>query len=466
MNDAVRPTRSTLGHPRPPRTPARSALSTALLWILIVYLAIPLNVLTAATEQQANSGSEEPISQVLKLALLAISALLLVQRRQALGRLLRRVNVFFLVFLILVPVSYAWSISPPNTASRFATILSVVGVCLVFCTDQWSPQRFQSVLRSIITLILIGSVIFVLVDPTLGLQPGDGKHQYIWRGLLPQKNPFGDMASFGVIFWLHAKLSSEVAGWKALLGGGVSLLCLVMSHSANSLLATIFVVGFLLLLLRSTPGMRRYMPYVVSLFAIVVVTYALAVLRLIPGSDTLLHPITLITGKSMTFSNRSEIWAIVKQHVDQSPILGSGYGAYWIGPVPSSPSYVFLSRMYFYPTESHNGYLEMANNLGYVGLICLFAYLFVFIRQSLQLFRVDRALGALYLALFFQQGFINLAESCWLNIDSEYIFGIMTLATLAMARSLVEQQRRTTAAKTVPRTSLGQRPRWPPARTP
>ncbi len=182
------------------------------------------------------------------------------------------------------------------------------------------------------------------------------------------------------------------------------------------------------------------MPYLIAAFATLVLTYALAILKLVPGLEILLRPITALTGKDLTFSNRSVIWDIIKEHIQFSPYLGSGYGAYWIGPVPTSPSYTFLGRMYFYPNEAHNGYLEMVNDLGFIGLIVLLGYLILYLRQALRLLRFDRNQAALYLALFFQQAIINLSESCWLIANAGLSFTIMTFATIALARSAVDQR--------------------------
>jgi len=176
----------------------------------------------------------------------------------------------------------------------------------------------------------------------------------------------------------------------------------------------------------------------VGTLAAAVLTYALAVLNLIPGTSILLEPIAALTGKDTTFSARSTIWDIIKEHISQSPLLGSGYGAYWIGPVPTSPSFVFTWRMYFYPTESHNGYLEIVNDLGYVGLICLLGFLYMYIRQSLQLIKIDRNQAFLFLSLFFLEGIVNLSESTWLVVNSGFIFFVMTLAVVCLGRALLE----------------------------
>jgi hypothetical protein len=425
-------------------------LPGSLFAFMLVYLAVPFgSIFAPAGQAAANDMSANAASRFIKLALLGIAIVLMMRHVALLKRLLKRVNVFFLAFLILVPLSYLWSISPPNTLARYVSVVCIVGLCLAFCTDGWHPLRFQNVVRPTVTALLGASVIFVFYDPRLGIEQGTGTLHNAWEGLLGQKNPFGDLASFGAIFWLHGLLWREVKPWKAIAGGGVAGFCLLMSRSSTSLLATLFASMFMVMGLRPSPALKRYMPYFVSVFAVVVVVYAMAVLQLIPGADLLLKPIMMFTGKDMTFSNRSVIWEIIREHIALSPLLGSGYGAYWIGPVPSSPSFVFLSRMYFYPTESHNGYIEIVNDLGYVGLLCLGGYLYMYVRQSLQLLRLNRAQGMLFLALFFQQAFINLSESCWLAIDSGYIFMIMALATFALARALIDRQQPAGAAPSV-----------------
>jgi exopolysaccharide production protein ExoQ len=442
------------------RAPARQAarrsqaggavLPGALVAFMFVFLAVPFGALFApprafttvvTTSTTANAGA-----RFIKVGVLLIAIALIGPRLALVKRIVRHVNVFFVAFMILVPVSYYWSISRPDTLARYVSVITLVCICLAFCATGWHSQRFQSVMRPVITAVVAASAVYALTNPDLAIEHGGGTLKDAWHGLLTQKNPFGDLCSFGVIFWAHAALSKQVNMGKALLGVALTAWCLLMSRSSTSLLATLFASMFLFMLLRSSPAWRRYMPYIVSAFAILVGMYALAVMQLIPGSGVLLQPITLITGKDMTFSNRSVIWEIVKEHIALAPLLGSGYGAYWIGPVAGSPSAVFMGRMWFYPTESHNGYLEIVNDLGYVGLICLAGYLYTFVKQSLQLLRFDRAQGALFLALFFQQAFINLSESCWLAINAGFIFFVMTLATLSLARALLDQEQSARAA--------------------
>jgi len=47
------------------------------------------------------------------------------------------------------------------------------------------------------------------------------------------------------------------------------------------------------------------------------------------------------------------------------------------------PPYEFVRQLNFYPTHSQHGYLDIVNDLGFVGLMAFLGYLIVFVRQSL-----------------------------------------------------------------------------------
>jgi exopolysaccharide production protein ExoQ len=350
------------------------------------------------------------------------------------------VNRGFLAFLIVVPLSILWSISPLDTVYRYVTIVSIVMVSWAFTSVAWNPRRFQHVLRPFFTAVLIASIIVGIYLPNWIIEGGDLKDA--WHGLVNSKNAFGQVAGFGVLFWAHAWLYGDAKWWRAAPFLALSVVCLFLSHSSTSLLSTTFASFLLILLYGLPPYMRRYMPYIVGLFAVCVLIYLGAVLQLIPGLDILFAPIHAITGKDATFTDRSRIWQIIGEHRALSPLIGTGYGAYWIGPVSSSPSYQFLGRMFFYPWEAHNGYLEMANDLGYLGLTMLFGFLIAYIRQCAALFKTERPQAVLFIAIFFHQAMTNFSESEWLVVTAPIGFVVTTLAVFSLARLLKEQASR------------------------
>jgi exopolysaccharide production protein ExoQ len=442
--DSKTPNANQPGHTRWLRDDRHSWLSAAVMWVLLVLMIVPegFDYATLTTQDAPSSGSA--LSRALWLALLASGVLLVVYRARLASLLLRTLNPFLPLFICLAVASVAWSIDPSLTVRRLIRLCTIILVCAGFMLVSWHPRRFQAVVRPILTLMLAGSICFGLVFPALAIhQETSVELLGAWRGLASHKNGLGDLACMALILWIHAGLTREVRPWRAMAGGAIAVTCLALSRSSTSLLATVFVALILLVLLRAPRGLRPYLPHFVVTLVVMLVLYAFAVLDLVPGLGTLLAPITSLTDKGTTLTGRTQIWAIIAEHIRLHPFFGSGYAAYWTGtPTDGTDSYEFVRRGgAFYPGSAHNGYLEVVNDLGWVGFVCLLAYMLTYVRQSLQLATLDSKQAALYLALYLQQAITNLAESHWFSVLS-VDFVIMTMATFAVARGLLDHRLR------------------------
>jgi exopolysaccharide production protein ExoQ len=313
-------------------------------------------------------------------------------------------------------------------------------LCLSIPLAGWQRQRLQQIALPPVMTILVVSLMIGILFPDLVEESGnDISLKNAWHGITFQKNGFGTTASIVTILCVHRLLAPGRHTFWTFAGIAISLTCLTLSRSSTSLLSMLVSVVFVILVLRVHVIRQRFtIPVTVAIFSLILV-YELAVQNLIPGVNTLLAPIMHLTGKDMTFSARSMIWDIIKQHSAAAPWLGTGYGAYWTGPNPDSPVYIlFMHLMYFYPTQSHNGYLEILNDLGRVGLICLLAFLVFFVRQGLQLLKFDRGQAVLYLALLFQQMVDNLSESEWFSRTGTC--AILLLVSTCLSRALAEHR--------------------------
>jgi O-antigen ligase len=345
-------------------------------------------------------------------------------------------NRFFLGLVVISILSYFWSIMPQITMRRILRILTVLSICVAFAASSRTVRSFQSALRPVLTIMLIGSIVFVITNPIYGIEQMQLSELVgAWKGLTTQKNALGALATIGTLLWLHAWISGQARQPWPIVGLVAGVICLINSRSSTSIMATAFSSILMLMLMRSPGSLKRGMPYFIGIFVSVLLIYSLAVLKLIPGSEALLSPIAAITGKDLTFSGRTAIWDIINIHIHYRPLLGSGYGAYWIGADPSSESYETLIKLLFYPTEAHNGYLDIINDLGWTGGILLMGYIIVYLRQALQLYKLDRGQGAIYLVILFHQLIGNLSESMWFNVRGVQ-FVIVTLATTCLIRSL------------------------------
>jgi O-antigen ligase len=424
------------------RDDRHSLLLAGMMWTLIVLMIVPegLDYQGLATGGAPAAGGA--ISRILWLGLLGLSAVIVVWRGGLAWLLTRTLNPFLLLFVALAIASIAWSIDPALSARRLIRLGTIVLVCAAFVLMSWHTRRFQNVVRPVLTLMLLGSIVFGLAMPSLAIHHETSAELIgAWRGLANHKNGLGALACIALIFWFHAALTREVKIVSALAGSAIAATCLLLSRSSTSFAATLFVLMLMALLLRSPQGLRPYVPYAVVMLSVTFLVYGLAILNLIPGLGTLLAPVTALTNKDMTFTGRSQIWAIIFDHIRDHPFLGTGFGAFWTGaPTAGTDSYAFVWLMGgFYPGSAHNGYLDVVNDLGWAGLACLLAYLVTYIRQSLQLLGLDRNQAVLFLALFFQQAITNFSETHWFSVLS-VDFVIITLATTTLARALLEHR--------------------------
>lgn len=429
-----------------------AALPVALVWVLVVLMIVPDGFDYSILSLDDLPTSAGMWSRLLWIALLGANVAVLVQRRALAAALLRQLNPFLAVFVLLALASLAWSIDPGLSARRLYRLLTITLACVAFVLVGWQARRLQEVLRPIVTLMLAGSLLFGLAYPEFAIhQQTSPELDGAWRGLTNHKNSLGGLACTAVLLWLHAVLAREVRLLPALAAAAIAAACLVLSRSATAMVATLFGVGFLLVAMRPAVKVSRALPALVVVLVAALLLYALGVLDLVPGSALLKAPIAALSSKDSTLTGRTEIWALMGEHIARRPLLGSGYAAYWVtAPGPHAESFEFVRRLGgFYPGTAHNGYLEVVNDLGWIGLACLLAYLLTHLRQSLRLLRQQPTQAILYLALFFQQALSNLTESHWFSVFS-LDFVLLTLTTTALARSLLELRLRAAWGEPVP----------------
>ncbi len=417
-------------------------IGVLLTWLLLLLMTVPDNFDYSSLNNDAAPEAGSAVSRLQWLALLASPAAIIIWRKALAWLMLRWVNVFLLAFCALAIASVLWSDAPAVTLRRFVRVAAVMLCALSFVLMGWSARRFQIVLLPAVTMLLAGSLLFGLLRPNLAIhQETSPELLGAWRGLTNNKNSLGDCAAIGTILWLHAWLCREAPRWKACLGICIAGACLLLSRSSTSLLVTVASGALLILLCRTPQRWRPLLPPLIVFGMVVVVAYSLVVLRLVPGLDFLLKPLTLVSGKNLTFTGRTDIWAIVVDHARQHLWLGTGYGAYWIGPLPWAPVYKLVLELQFYPGSAHSGYLEILNDLGLAGLACLLGYMALFLRDALRLLKLDHEQGALMICLFAQQVIANLSETHWFSVLSAD-FVIMTFATTSIARQLLDQRLR------------------------
>jgi O-antigen ligase len=124
------------------------------------------------------------------------------------------------------------------------------------------------------------------------------------------------------------------------------------------------------------------------------------------------------TGRNMTLTDRNLIWADVINDAAKSPVLGVGFGAFWVGPIGYEmypmPNWSRKTPEWR-PEEAHNGFVDVYVQLGAVGEMLLLIVIGVAFSGALTHLESDFQFGSLRLTLLLSVIISNMTETSFLD---------------------------------------------------
>jgi O-antigen ligase len=135
----------------------------------------------------------------------------------------------------------------------------------------------------------------------------------------------------------------------------------------------------------------------------IVIPASIALLDFSPGA---LHAM----GRNSTLTERTDIWAEVVK-LNPNAWVGAGYESFWLGP--RLETMVAEVTRFWVPNQSHNGYLEIYANLGWIGVGCLAVVLAYGYRRVILAWRKNLPAGDLMVAYFVTGVVYNITEAAF-----------------------------------------------------
>jgi len=306
-------------------------------------------------------GSSNIVNQVVYPLIFLLSMVSLFVRRLDAIAIIRKEKLLT-IFLIWCLISIVWSYSPLDTAKRFFRTFTLFAVTLSLLVHTTSTKEIMNITKPVLYLYIFLSVIACIVIPGAI----DAKF-HTWRGFEDTKNGLGSIAVICIILSYYL-FRMETGGKKIIAGVAVvfSLSLLIGARSATSISNFVIVVlfGSLLMLdeLFKPLGLGRTASVILYLFVFtMVISFILVYPEIIAiGTESI--------GKDPTFTGRTDLWTAMLISISHHPLLGTGYQAFWSVSPPSQ----YLEHIYqlfiWIPNESHNGYIDIANEVGLIGL--------------------------------------------------------------------------------------------------
>jgi exopolysaccharide production protein ExoQ len=330
-------------------------------------------------------------------------AILLVRWSTSLRTILRNPSVILLAALAVS--SYIWSEVPRLTLWRSGILFGTTAFG-VYLAVRFSLRELLRLLAVAFGIIAISSLVSALFLPWYGIS---SLHPGAWQGIYGHKNVLGLHAALGVLVLALAAWDPGRGRVVAALGAGLCGALVFLSRSSTALVLVLAV----LLLLPLGEAMRRRSSFAIPLVALGMVLLGGVAIWVLDNQGTVLGWLH----KDSTLSGRTGLWSVLLEAFRHRPWLGYGYNAFWVGWGGESAE--VWSAIGWDPAHAHNGFLDLALQLGVIGVLTFVAgFAVALLQASRALRRTDSGAGLwplAYLVFFF---LFNLTESPLLRYDS------------------------------------------------
>jgi exopolysaccharide production protein ExoQ len=402
---------------------------------LILYTSgVILLILTGGGGQGLNDDEEliKPIDFSLQQTIFfvnyAISAVLLLFRWKKAAFTLSKDWTIWLLMLMAV-VSVFWSSMPKLTSPRSVALVGNF-VFALYLSSRYSLKQQLKLLGWCFALIIGMSFLFAILNPAYGTMQ-IGIHAGSWRGVFVHKNVLGkQMAISGIIFMLIA-MDAKEKRWIPWTGLCLSFCLLVLSRSSSSMANFLIVIALIPVY---NISLWRYHWLVPGIIAVATLGGGLS-FWLNQNAEILLGSV----GKDPTLTGRTEMWPHILDMIWKQPWLGYGYSGFWDN-WDSPAAYVWYAVKWL-PPNSHNGFLDLLLELGFVGLLIFGIGFCQTIWRSLTWLRTERSWSSFWPILYLSYMILsNLGESALLSRnDIFWVLYVSILFSLAMNTSKTDK---------------------------
>jgi exopolysaccharide production protein ExoQ len=324
-----------------------------------------------------SSESDTALGRTRNAVLWGIVGVMLVFRFRAIFRRLKDTKVFTALALLAI-ASAAWS-QYPSISLRRGVFLFLSTLFAYYLVERFSPQEQMGLLVAAGVLAALGSIVAAVLFPQYGTDHME--HLGAWQGLFPHKNICASAMLLFLTPALYARWRGPIGQLARVAYIGLILFVLVMTQSRTGWIVGVLYVAVSMLL--KLFGRIRRQDLVVA--AIILVPLALlAAWQLSAQSNVAIG----MLDRDITLSGRTHIWAALTTSLLKHPLLGYGYSAFWAGFRGESGNVALL--LGWAVPHAHNGFLEVALELGLVGVGLVLISLLNASRHGMSCLKRDR----------------------------------------------------------------------------
>jgi len=341
-------------------------------------------------------------------------------------------------YTLIVLSSTIWSIHPDLSIRRGIGYIITIFVAF-YVSIRFSPEERMRVLSWSFAVSAFGSLLFVAVFPQYGIMHGiddTGDLEGNWRGVFTHKNPFGFVMAAAVFTELYLiALQNGRLGWRYL-NISVFFVLVILSRSTTALLTSTFYILCTCIYLI----WKRNRIIATCIFILFVSVLCMVLMFFFVDPQFMFS----MLGKDPSLTGRTDLWPLVIELIEQKPWLGWGYRAMWLPDDVITQRVDDLTGNWGVPS-AHNVFLEVALELGLVGLFALLIIIVIAFWRGLRCCRIGvLPLGWYSLVFFIGSTLEGLTiETLGQNQQIEWV--VFNILSFTCGQSLMSKRRNLTS---------------------
>ena len=321
-------------------------------------------------------------------------------------------NKWLLIIIGLVIFSVSWSSVP---ADSFRKAVAFTGSCgfALYLGSRYTFDEQLEIMGWTFGIALFCSFLFAFLIPAYGIMPsGD------WRGIYPHKNGLGQNMFVSFLAFYFLSLSGKKYQLFFKICTILSIVLVLLSQSATSLISVIFIYATAQGLKQvSFKSKKTVLGILILLMAIALILFLVTI-----NLNTILN----LYDRDITLTGRTPLWSDLWGYIQQKPWTGYGYGSFFSGSHRETD--IIWKVHNWVPPHAHNGFIQIWLYIGIFGLIVFSIGYFSCIFDSLFKYLVSKELRMLWIFLLLLYSiFFNLTEVSFL---SQGFLWILSLAAI------------------------------------